>query len=99
MIDPLLNAYEVAEILRIAAKTVLKLVRDGELQSVRVNGRDRRFTSQHVQEYIERRTTHLAVDVKPQRRVSCKTKGEEKSKFVGAIGRDLLREEIKQLCR
>ena len=99
MVERLLNADEVADILRIARKTVNKRVRDGELQCVRVNRRDRRFTDEQVQQYIERKTTHLPVDVKPQLRVSCKTKGGEKSKSVGAIGRDLLREEIKQLCR
>jgi len=90
MIERLLNADEVADILRIARKTVNKRVRDGELQCVRVNRRDRRFTDEQVQQYIERKTTHLPVDVKPQPRVSCKPKGGEKS--VGVSGTDLIKE-------
>jgi len=52
-----------------------------------------------VQEYIESNTTDRTIDAKQLPRITCRHEGGRKSKSVGAIGRDLLREEIKQLCR
>ena len=97
--EKLLDAEEVGDILGIAPKTVHKLARSGLLQSVRVTGRDRRFTVNQVQEYIESNTTARTVDVKQLPRITCRHEGGRKSKSVGASGSDLLREEIKRLCQ
>jgi len=86
----LLKAEEVAAMLRIASKSVHKLARKGEIGFVRVNGRDRRFTNMHVDEYIQRNTVNTPVDVKPNSRVSCLPKGGEKS--TGVSGTNLIEE-------
>jgi len=96
-LDPLLKAEEVAKCLRVAPKTVHNLARKGEIGFVKVNGRDRRFTLEQVDDYIQRTSVSPRVDVTPKARVSSQTKGGKKS--VGANGTGLLREEIKRLCR
>jgi len=90
MADTNLKAEDVAAILRISPKTVHKLAREGKLRYYWANDRDRRFTKENVDEYIETRTVNLPVDVKPNSRVSCLPKGGEKS--IGVSGTDLMKE-------
>lgn len=51
---------QVAEYLNVARGTVYSLVSRGEIASVKV-GRSRRFTGQHVREYVQRRGTVVVV--------------------------------------
>ena len=90
--EKLLDAEEVGDILGIAPKTVHKLARSGLLQSVRVTGRDRRFTVNQVQEYIESNTTARTVDANQLPRITCRHEGGRKS--IGVSGTDL-REEMR----
>ncbi len=98
MLEPLLTADEVARILGIASKTVQKLARQRLLPCVQVTSNSRRFESDQVRQYIESHSTQI-IDKKTKRELPSPPKGGEKSKSVGASGSDLLREEIKRLCR
>lgn len=72
-ISKLLGVREVAEILRISAKTVNKLARDGKLGFVQVTGKERRFTEEQIRAYIEAQShmpTSVRVDTSRVRRVS-----------------------------
>jgi putative molybdopterin biosynthesis protein len=53
---------QVAEYLHVARGTVYSMVSRGEIQSIKV-GRNRRFTAQHVREYIYRRGPEVVVVV------------------------------------
>jgi excisionase family DNA binding protein len=66
----LLDAQGVAHMLGISAKTVHKLVREGKLPCVQVTSRERRFTPEQVQQYIESRSTGMRVDKKTSPAVS-----------------------------
>lgn len=78
-IQRLLNPKQVAEILGISAKTVNKLVREAKLGCVQVTAKERRFTEQQVQDYIESRTIERPVDRKSSKPVDFPRKGGEKS--------------------
>ena len=56
----LMNAQDVALILKIAPKTVHKLVRRGKLGCVQVTEKDRRFTIDPVQTHIDSRTVQIS---------------------------------------
>ncbi len=79
----LLSPKDVAEIFGISVKTVHKLVRDGKLGCVQVTSKERRFTEEQVEAYIEAQSKELPkvrVDRKPAPRVSSAAKkGGEKS--------------------
>jgi len=85
---------DVARILAISSKTVHKLVREGKLPCVQVTTRERRFTPEQVQQYIESRSTGLRVDKKAAPTVSSRPKKGGMKSF-GHSGVDL-REEMKQ---
>jgi excisionase family DNA binding protein len=81
----LLYSRDVAQVLGISVKTVHKLVRDGKLGCVQVTTKDRRFTKEQVQHYIESCTTKAPakIDREPSVRVrSQPPKGGEKSSRV-----------------
>ena len=59
---PLMNAKQVATILKISSRTVQKLVRERKLACVQVTARERRFTAEQVQQYIESQSTGIRVD-------------------------------------
>ena len=89
----LMDAQDVALILKIAPKTVHKLVRRGKLGCVQVTEKDRRFTREQVQSYIESCTTNppAKIDREPCVRVrSQPPKGGAKS--IGVSGTDLRKE-------
>lgn len=89
----LLDSHRVAAILKIAIKTVHKLVREGKLACVQVTSRERRFTEEQVQQYIESRSTGIMIDKRVTAPVSSRPKkGGEKSKSVGVCGKDLRKE-------
>jgi excisionase family DNA binding protein len=87
-------ASEVAQILGISVKTVHKLVREGKLPCVQVTARERRFTAEQVQQYIESQSTGKCVDKKETDRVSSRPrKGGEKSFGHSGVG---LRKEMQK---
>jgi excisionase family DNA binding protein len=67
----LLYPRDVAQVLGISVKTIHKLVRDGKLGCVQVTTKDRRFTQDQVQHYIESCTTNAPakIDREPSVRV------------------------------
>ncbi len=88
---PLLNVKDVAITLGIAPKTVHKLVREGKLACVQVTSRDRRFTIEQVQAYIDDQTVEVRIDRQNLNRVrSQPPRGGEKS--IGVSGTDLRKE-------
>jgi len=98
-LERLWSPADVAVALDVSVKTVHKLVRDGKLACVQVTARDRRFTQQQVQEFIQFRTTPIRVDKKPGGLVSSPhRKGGVKRKSAGDVGTDLVKE-IRSLCR
>jgi excisionase family DNA binding protein len=82
---------DVARILALSSKSVHKLVREGKLPCVQVTDRERRFTPEQVQQYIESRSTGIRVDKKAASPVSSRPKkgGEKSFSFSGV---DLRRE-------
>jgi|SRR5271157_1615511 len=89
--QPLWRGRNVAQILGVSPKTVNKLVREGKLPCVQVTARERRFTPEQVQQYIESRSTGIRVDKKAAPAVSSRPKkgGEKSFSFSGV---DLRRE-------
>jgi len=81
----LLEPKEVASILKISLKTMHKLVRERKLSCVQVTVRERRFTPEQVQQYIESQSTGIRVDKKDPRTVSSRPKkgGEKSFSFSG----------------
>jgi excisionase family DNA binding protein len=95
----LLEPRDVARIMKITLKAVHKLVRDGKLQCVQVTARERRFTPEQVQQYIESRSTEVRFDKKAAPTVSSPPKkGGEPRKSTGDSGTDLVKE-MRSLCR
>lgn len=93
----LLDAKEVAEMIRVAIKTVHKLAREGRLACVQITPRERRFTQEQVQEYIRVQSTEMRVDRKAASAVSSRPKkGGAKSSGVSGTA---LAKEIRSLCR
>ncbi len=90
----LLEPKEVASMLKISLKTLHKLVREGKLSCVQVTARERRFTPEQIQHYIESRSTGIRVDKKAAPAVSSRPKKGGMKSF-GHSGVDL-REEMKQ---
>jgi len=83
LVQKLLSARDVAEILGISVKTVNKLVREGKIGCVQVTAKERRFTEDQIRDYIESRTTKIQIDKrKPDRVKSQPPKGGEKSSRV-----------------
>src|SRR5271157_4233866 len=91
LIQKLLSAKDVAEILGISVKTVNKLVREAKLGCVHVTAKERRFTEEQIRVYIESCTTKIQIDrTKPDRVKSAPPKGGEKS--IGVSKADLRKE-------
>jgi len=63
-IAPLLDAQDVARILKSSVKTVHKRVREGKLECVQSSLKDRKFTREQVQAYIEAQSTEVRIDKK-----------------------------------
>ena len=98
-IGRLLTAVTVATILGVSPKTIHKLVREKKLACVQVTSRDRRFTHEQIQEYIQSQSTSVRVDKKDPRPVqSLPKKGGLERKSAGDVGTDLVKE-IRSLCR
>ncbi|MEW6406973.1 MAG: helix-turn-helix domain-containing protein [Chloroflexota bacterium] len=72
----LMDAQDVALILKIAPKTVHKLVRRGKLGCVQVTAKYRRFTREQVQAYIESRTVQAPSGGQSEKVVQEATGGE-----------------------
>jgi excisionase family DNA binding protein len=88
----LMNARDVALALKIAKKTVHKLVREGKLGCVQVTAKDRRFTREQVQAYIDSQSVEVRIDRKASKALSSPRKGGEKS---FGCSRTSLREEMR----
>jgi excisionase family DNA binding protein len=91
-IQKLLSARDVAEILGISAKTVNKLVREAKLGCVQVTEKERRFTEEQVEGFIESRTIERPVDRKSPKPLDFPRKGGKKS---FGCSRTSLREEMR----
>jgi excisionase family DNA binding protein len=89
---------EAAELLKTSPKTVHKLCRDNKLGFVLVNGKDRRFTDEHLEEYVRSRTVPVKkpVDKKASPHLPSARKGGETRKT--DVSRASLRKEMRQ-CR
>ena len=102
-IAPLLDAKDVAAILKSSVKTVHKRVREGKLACVQITAKDRRFTIEQVQTFIEAQSIEVQIDsskVKPVK--SQPPKGGEascKAKSFEARATGSLVKELKALCR
>lgn len=92
-VPSLLTAKEVAAILSVSPKTVHKLVREKKLACVQVTSRDRRFTHEQVQEYIQSQSTNTRVDRRAAPAVTSRPK-KGGAKSVGCSRTDL-REEMR----
>ncbi|MGO9120882.1 MAG: helix-turn-helix domain-containing protein [Desulfomonilaceae bacterium] len=87
----LMDAQDVALILKIASKTVHKLVRRGKLGCVQVTEKDRRFTREQVQAYIDLQSIDVRIDKKSAKTIKSQPpKGGTKS--IGVSGTDLRKE-------
>ncbi len=93
----LLRAFDVAKILDISSKTVHKLVREGKLPCVQVTARERRFTPEQIQQYIESQSTAIRVDKKAAPAVSSRPK-KGGAKSSGVLSRQALLKEMRK-CR
>jgi excisionase family DNA binding protein len=93
----LLDAQEVALILGISVKTIHKLVREGSLPCVQVTARERRFSLEQIQQYIESQSTNIRVDKKDPRPVSSRPK-KGGAKSSGVLSRQALLQEMRK-CR
>jgi hypothetical protein len=88
----LMDAQDVALILKIAPKTVHKLVRRGKLGCVQVTEKDRRFTREQVQAYIDSQSVEVRIDRPRAKAVKLQPpKGGEKSL---GVSRTSLQKEI-----
>ncbi len=88
-----------AESLGITVKMVHQLCREHKLQYVQINQKERRFTEEQIQEYVDSQSVGKPViDKKPCKRLPCPSKGGEKEKSLGCSRNDL-REEIRSLCQ
>ena len=59
-IPTLYTPAEVADYLHVSRGTIYSLLSRGEIDSVKI-GRNRRFTEEHVREYVQRRGTIVIV--------------------------------------
>jgi len=87
----LLYPRDVAQLLGISVKTIHKLVRDGKLGCVQVTTKDRRFTQEQVQRYVEGCTIEIPaqIDRKPSVRVTSKpTKGGDQTHYRAEEAKD-----------
>jgi excisionase family DNA binding protein len=89
----LLNVSDVATLLGVSEKTVNRLVREKKLACVQVTARERRFTHEQVQAYIQSQSTSVRVDKKHHRPVLSRPK-KGGAKSVGCSRTDL-REEMR----
>lgn len=97
--DPLLTPAQAAETLSCTVKTVHRLCREGRLAYVRISGRgERRFTPEHIRDFIEAETVQTRIDKTRPNRVACSPKGGARRKSVGVEGQGL-RKEIRDLCQ
>ena len=88
-IQKLLSARDVAEILGISVKTVNKLVREGKLGCVQVTVKERRFTEQQVEGFVESRSSKVQIDTRTSVRVkSAAPKGGDKHNHDGEKAKD-----------
>lgn len=96
MLPMLHTPDEVAQCLQISVKAVHELCRTGRLAFVRVNGKERRFTIGHIQEYIEAQTVDrkAAVDKKRSQPLPCRSKGKKSVEGGTDLGK-----EIRKLCQ
>jgi excisionase family DNA binding protein len=78
-IRKLMTAKDVGEILGIAPKTVNKLVREAKLGCVQVTAKERRFTEQQVERFVESRSIERPVDRTNPKPLDFPRKGGKKS--------------------
>ena len=98
MISPLMTPDEAANLLGVSKQMIHQLCREGKLEFIQVNKKERRFTEEQIQAYIDSQAVKKPViDKKPRKRLPCPSKGGEREKSVG-FSRNDLRKEIRSLC-
>ncbi|MGO9117630.1 MAG: helix-turn-helix domain-containing protein [Desulfomonilaceae bacterium] len=98
MIAPLMKPIQAARVLGVSKPMIDKLCREGKLEYIQINKKERRFTEDQLNAYIISQTVRKpTIDNKPQKRLPCSSKGGEKEKSVG-FSRNDLRKEISSLC-
>ncbi|MGO9568686.1 MAG: helix-turn-helix domain-containing protein [Desulfomonilaceae bacterium] len=89
----LMDAKDVAKILKRSVKTVHKRVREGKLGCVQATPKDRRFTRDQLQAFIDSQTVEPRIDRSKEKPVKSQPpKGGEKS---FGFSRTSLREEMR----
>jgi len=96
MSDPLLTPDDAAAFLRIPVKGVHALCRAGKLDFIRVNGKERRFTNDMLERYVQVQTVSRKkpVDTKEPKEVILTPKTQQRggNKSFGSTRTDLLEE-------
>jgi excisionase family DNA binding protein len=96
MLPRLYTPEETAQALRIAVKAVHWLCRQGKLDFVKINGKERRFTPEQVQAYVDAQTVSKSViDKKPTKPLPYAPKKGGAKSDKGLV-KAQLHEEIKQ---
>jgi excisionase family DNA binding protein len=98
VLTPLLSAKDVAQYLGVKTKTVHEYVRRGELSHIELSSKEKRFTEEHVQEFISKKTkpAKKQIDKKSSGFVTYPRK--EAKQSVKDSGTSLT-EEIRKLCQ
>ncbi len=92
----LLNPREVAEILGISPRTIHQLCREGKLGYCQVDAKHRRFTQEHVEEYIGSVSVDVSSPTKKSASVPAVTpKPQPRNEIPTADERAARRKEIK----
>ena len=93
-VESLLKPNDVATILNISVKAVHALCRSGQLNYVRINKKERRFTEEMIEAFVASRTVaREKFDKKRSQRIPCPPKkGGDKS---SGVNRAQLREEMR----
>lgn len=76
----LLTPSEAAQLLAILVKGLHRLCQSGEIGYVRINGKERRFTSEHLEAFVASREVAPRVAQPGHNRVSSNRKGGERTK-------------------
>jgi hypothetical protein len=98
MLDKLLTANDVAAYLAKPVKAVHQLVREGKLSCIQLSAKDRRFTEEHVKDYLDNQTKAVPnrIDTKAPKPLPYRPKRGAKS--VEDFGTDLVKE-MRSLCQ
>ena len=103
--EKLLHPPEAADLLGISLKGLHALCRSNKLGYVRINGKERRFTHEHLEAFIAARSVQAQTPVDRSRlkpllsRPKSSKEGGEKQRGKDEDLRASLRKEIRELCQ